>query len=92
MICECEEDELHDSRENTIHQLDDDVETFMERFEKFKEDKKETLMRASEIDTEKEDQEPAASCSNYELNRFTNHPDLKLKFLQKEANLIEVNT
>ena len=44
VICECEEDKLHDSRENTIHQLDYDVETFMERFEKCKEDKKETLM------------------------------------------------
>ena len=30
VICECAEDELHHTRENTIDQLDDDVETFME--------------------------------------------------------------
>ena len=50
-------------------------------------------MRASERDTEKDDQEPtAASCSNYRLDKFTSYPDLKPKYLEKEANLIELNT
>ena len=60
----------------------------MERYEKLIYDKEETLMRASERDTEKEDQELIASCSNYGLDRFTNYPDSKPKFLEKEANLM----
>ena len=48
-------------------------------------------MRAIERDTEKEEQAPTSSCSNYGLDRFTNYPDLKPKFLEKESNLIEVN-
>ena len=40
-------------------------------------------MRATERDTEKEEQEPISSCSNYGLDRFTNYPDLKSKFFKK---------
>ena len=72
--------------------LETDVENFLKRFEDFRKDKEETLMRATESDTEKEEQEPTSSWSNYGLNIFTNYPDLKPKFLEKQANLIEVNT
>ena len=92
MICECAEDKLEDSRENTIEQLDDDAESFLERLEKLKQDKEETMMKVSERDTIKEDQELTVSCSNYRLDKFTKYPDLKPQFLKKEANLIEVNT
>ena len=65
----------------------------MSRYEKLKQEKEETLMRASERDTEKDEQRPtAASCSSYALDNFTSYPDLKPKYLEKEANLIEVNT
>ena len=30
--------------------------------------------------------------SNYTLDKFTSYPDLKPKYLKKEANLLEVNT
>ena len=63
----------------------------MKRCDDFRKDKEETLMRAIERDTEKEDQEPTTSCSNYGLDRFTNYSELKPKFHEKEANLIEVN-
>ena len=92
VICQCAEDELKDTRENTIDMLDEDVETFLERYEKLKHDKEETVMRASYRDTEKDGQEPTASCSNYRLEKFTTYPELKPKFLEKEANLIVVNT
>ena len=49
-------------------------------------------MRSTERDTKREEQEPVASHSKYGLDRFTNYTDLKTKFLEKEANLIEVNT
>ena len=51
-------------------------------------------MRASEIDTETMvgSLPTAAAYSNYALDKFTSYPDLKPKYLEKEANLIEVNT
>ena len=51
-------------------------------------------MRASEIDTETMvgSLPTAAAYLNYALNKFTSYPDLKPKYLEKEENLIEVNT
>ena len=64
----------------------------MEAYVKLNEEKEETLMKASERDTEKDEEEPKASYSNYNIDKLTSYPDLKPKFLEKEANLIEVNT
>ena len=85
------DDEQTKSREHTIDNLEN-IANFLKRYKDFKQDKEETLMRATERDTEKEEQETIASHSNCGLNIFTNHPDLKPKFLEKEANIIEINT
>ena len=48
-------------------------------------------MKSIERVTEKEEQEPTQTCSNYGLDRLTSFSDSKPKYLEKEANLIEVN-
>ena len=59
----------------------------MSRYEKIKQEKEETFMRASERDTEKYDQGPtASSCLSYALDKFTSYPNLQPKYLEKEAN------
>ena len=48
-------------------------------------------MKATIRDAEKEEQEPTQIGPNYRIERFTSFSDLKPKYLDKEANLIEVN-
>ena len=82
------------TKENSIDVLVDDIEKFLIRYEKLKEVKEKTIMRAYERDTETVASSFPTTImqSSYALDKFTSYPDLKPKYLEKEANLIEVNT
>ena len=48
VMCESEQDELGVTQEQSIDTLEEDIEKFLSRYEKLKEDKDDTLMRATE--------------------------------------------
>ena len=48
VICESEKDKLKATQEQSINALEEDLEKFLSRYEKLKEGKDDTLMRASE--------------------------------------------
>ena len=48
-------------------------------------------MKTVEKDPEREDQEPTQTGPNYGIERVSSFTDLKSKYLEKEADLLEVN-
>ena len=85
---------MQGTRKAQIDHLDEDMKKFSQRYEDFRREKEESLMKAIERDTEKEDQEPSQTqaCSSCGLDRFTSYPDLKSKYLEKDYGKNKVIT
>ena len=94
VICESEQDELGVTQEQSIDTLEEDIEKFLVRYEKLKEDNDDTLTGSTERFNESAAGQMPTTLeqSSYSLDKFTSYPDVKLKYLEKEANLLEVYT
>ena len=62
MIIISGDDELQGTRTVQVENLEEGMKKFSQRYEDFRKDKEESLMRATERDTEKEEQEPTQAC------------------------------
>ena len=97
VMCESEQDELGDTQEKSIENLDADIEKYLERYEDIIENNDDTLTRA--VDRSIQTITSSASIkveqrlqSLPSLDKFTAYPDLKPKDLEKELILLEVRT
>ena len=94
VMCESERDKLGDSQEKSIEKLDDDIENYLERYDKILDDNDDTLTTATErsIQAITSTVPITVEQPTQSYDKFTCYTDLKPKYLEKESNLLEVKT